>query len=927
MIMRTATFLKFVMAIVWAFGLFGIQRAEAQTLLTSLIPNQAAAGTTVQLRALGSGFKPGDVLVLADPSADSFISLSTTFVSATELRAIIGGSLISQPRLVYITVSYTEVENPYCPCFTEYLPFNVVLNFQLTQIVPDRGNVGSSVALSAMGVGFNQGSFLIWRYGSVETALSTTFISSTELRTTIPATLLTAPGTAEILVERGGPCGSVTFGSPPVLSSVAFPEQQAGCPRTTSRPFTILENLRLTRVDPQRAATRPASGPPQDIVVTGSGFAENALVMWQTGTQTVQLETLGRSGTTELTARISPLLLATPVTALVFVRNPATGGLPNRDSNALQFVVFPNLILERLEPATLPSGSPATRVAAVGTGFTPSTRLRFSSSAGTFTPATQTVDVARNRIEATVGAELLRQVATYRVTAFEGAVVSNELEFRVTQGVTITAITPSTRVAGSGTFQLTITGTGFAQGAQILFGDLQLTPTSATATQLVVTATTPTTAGTVNIRVRVDGVESNSLPLTVTIPAPVISGLDPSQRAANSGPFELRITGQNLAPSPSVTFDGQAVQVSGSTATEVRVQVPNALIQTPKTLSVVVRVGSQDSNALSFTVGPAAPSISALAPASRTAGSGDFQLTITGQNLTPSPVVRFGGQTVSIVGTPTASSIQVQVPGALIVQPGSAPVVVQVGTLSAQAAFSITAPQIPPLAIETPNVMVQPGGNTTTRIILSSPAPVELTGVLALTFTPNAAAFDGFTDPATVFIANGGRSLNFTVASGQTEALIPEGGRVNVGTVAGTIAIRVVSLTALGQGVPGLPGAREIVIPRSAPVLTAGSARIVNSTGGVTVEVSGYAPSRQITQATFVFTIAAGTDLIGSSSFTVPIEAPFTTWFGSQPGRDNGSRFLLQVPFTVEEGDATRITGVTITLTNSEGQVNITATR
>jgi hypothetical protein len=264
---------------------------------------------------------------------------------------------------------------------------------------------------------------------------------------------------------------------------------------------------------------------------------------------------------------------------------------------------------------------------------------------------------------------------------------------------------------------------------------------------------------------------------------------------------------------------------------------------------------------------------------------------------------------------------------ARIQQPRSVVVTVEVGPASTQATFTVTAPLVAPPAVTVANAKVQPGGNTETRVTLSDPAPVPLTGTLSLTFTPDAVSFDGLTDPALVFVANGTRTLPFTLPVGQTEAQIPEGGRINVGTVAGTVFVRIASLAASGQSLPAPPDSREIVVPRSGPVLTPGSVRLVNSTGGVTVEVSGYAPSRQITQATIAFTIATGTDVVGSTSFTVPIEPAFTTWFSSQAGRQNGSRFLLRIPFTVEEGDANRITGVTVTLTSPEGQTSLTGTR
>ena len=51
----------------------------------------------------------------------------------------------------------------------------------------------------------------------------------------------------------------------------------------------------------------------------------------------------------------------------------------------------------------------------------------------------------------------------------------------------------------------------------------------------------------------------------------------------------------------------------------------------------------------------------------------------------------------------------------------------------------------------------------------------------------------------------------------------------------------------------------------------------------------------------------------------MPLQPVFTTWFASDSGRNNGSRFLLQIPFTVAEGDANQITGFSIALSSSEG--------
>jgi hypothetical protein len=863
--------------------------------LTSLDPAQRIVNSgDFELRIVGQNLAPNPTVTF-DSQA-----VSATSTTATEVRVQISNAQLQTARSVPVQVTVGNQAS-------NLLTFSVTVGLQLTQISPTFGQAGTAVNITAFGTGFSSNSILVLRRSQIDTALTTVVVSATELRATIPAALMSEPGTAGIFAQNGTSC-------------------DGPCPRSGSRTFSIVDNLRLNLLAPDGAPVREAGGEAVEIRLSGSGFAEDAQVLWQMGSRITQLEVLEQSAT-EMRAQVPAGLLTATGTATIRVRNPATTEVPQRDSNSISFEIIPRLTLTRIQPASVPAGSPATRVSVFGSGFTQATRIRLSNASGTFTPLDQSVNAGQGRIDATVGEELLRQATSYQVAAFEGGVTSNEVEFRVTRGVTISLVNPTSRPAGSGQFQLTINGSGFTQGAVVLFGDTQLTPSSITATQVVATATAPEAPGTVNVRVRFGEVESNSVPFTVTGPAPVLTTLDPSQRTANSGSFELRINGQNLSPNPTVTFDGQSVPVSSSSATEIRVQIGNSLIETPRTVLVQVRVGTQDSNILNFTIVSGAPAIQSLSPSSRAARSGDFELTINGQNLVPNPAVRFGGEPVAILGTPTATSIRVQVPDARIQQPGPVMVAVQVGSLSAETTFAITAPLVPPPAVTVTNATVQPGSNTTTRVTLAGPAPVEITGTLGLTFTPDAVAFDGFVDPALVFVANGTRTLAFTIPAGQTEAQIPEGGRVNVGTVAGTVFVRISSLMALGQSVPPPQEAREIVIPRSGPVLTAGSVRLLNTPGGVTVEVSGYAPSRQITQATFAFTIAGGTDVVGSTSFTVPLQAPFATWYSSQPGRENGSRFLLRIPFTVEEGDANRITGVTVTITSPEGQSSLTGTR
>jgi hypothetical protein len=136
--------------------------------------------------------------------------------------------------------------------------------------------------------------------------------------------------------------------------------------------------------------------------------------------------------------------------------------------------------------------------------------------------------------------------------------------------------------------------------------------------------------------------------------------------------------------------------------------------------------------------------------------------------------------------------------------------------------------------------------------------------------------------------------------------------------VAGTIAVRVTELTAAGARIAGLPQPRTVTIPRSGPVIV--SAELADDgASGIKIVVIGYAPVRDITQATVNFTIASGVTLNGSAGFSVPVQPEFTKWFASPTGLGAGSRFRLEIPFTIAEGSRDSITGFTVTLASSEG--------
>src|SRR6266571_2423300 len=231
---------------------------------------------------------------------------------------------------------------------------------------------------------------------------------------------------------------------------------------------------------------------------------------------------------------------------------------------------------------------------------------------------------------------------------------------------------------------VTITGTNFgaSQGSStVTFNGIAATPTSWSATSIVVPVPSGATTG--SVVVTVGGLTSNGVTFTVTTAAtPNIAGLNPS-----SGPVgtSVTITGTNFGAtqgSSTVTFyNGKAATPTSWSVTSIVAPVPTGAT----TGNVVVTVGGVGSNGVAFTV-TTAPSIASLSPTSGAVGT---SVTITGTNfgaLQGSSTVTFNG-TAAAPTSWSATSIVAPVPTSATT--GSVVVTVS-GTTSNGMTFTVT---------------------------------------------------------------------------------------------------------------------------------------------------------------------------------------------------------------------------------------------
>lgn len=206
---------------------------------------------------------------------------------------------------------------------------------------------------------------------------------------------------------------------------------------------------------------------------------------------------------------------------------------------------------------------------------------------------------------------------------------------------------------------------------------------------------------------------------------------------------------------------------------------------------------------------------------------------------------------------------------------------------------------------------------------LASPYPLALTGKLTLAVdTGNLPA-----DPSVQF-SSGGQTVAFTIPQGATQAVFPTGGNqigLQTGSVAGTITITPSFALAGGLDItPASPATLSLSIPSSPVYLT--SALVSQTTAtSLTLQVFGYATTRDLSSMTFQFTPQPSTSL-PTSSFTVNIAANAQVWFTSAQSDSFGGQFSVSMPFTLSNGQTnpttslvSQLQSISITASNSVG--------
>ena len=413
--------------------------------------------------------------------------------------------------------------------------FTVLATPSITSLNPTSAPVSASVTITGTNFGATQGSSTVKFNGTAGTPTSWS------------ATSITVP------VPTGATSGNVVVTVAGVASNGVL--------------FTVAGTPSITSLNPTSAAVGTA------VTITGSNF----------GT-TQGSSTLKFNGTTATPSSWSATSITAPVPAGATTGNVVVT-VSGVASNGVAFTVLatPNII--SLNPT---SASEGTAVTITGTNFGAtqgSSTVTFNGTAGTPT--------SWSAISITV--PVPTGATTGNVVVTVSGVPSNAVSLTVIPTPSISSLNPTFGPIGT---SVTITGTNFGttQGiSTVTFGGTAGTPTSWSATSIVVPVPAGATTG--NVVVTVTGVASNGVSFTVT---PGITNLNPTSGTVGA---LVTITGTSFGASQgssTVKFNGTSTAPTSWSATGITAPVPAGAT----TGNVVVTVGGVASNGVTFTVTP-----------------------------------------------------------------------------------------------------------------------------------------------------------------------------------------------------------------------------------------------------------------------------------------------------------------------------------
>lgn len=279
-----------------------------------------------------------------------------------------------------------------------------------------------------------------------------------------------------------------------------------------------------------------------------------------------------------------------------------------------QQISYPSPAISKLDPDTMPAGSPSFPMTVTGSNLTPTSNVNFN---GVALPLFQFQSTSSVTVQ--VPAALVQnpgKVPVAVVTPSPGGGVSQPLTFTIVAGPSpvpqITSLSPSGVFTGDGQFTVTITGNNFvSQSAVNVNGSARQTAyRNSTSLQAIVLASDVANAGTLQIVVvnpPPGGGTSNAFLLNVRNPVPILASLSPAAMLAGSSATQLTLAGSGFVPNSVVKINGTPRTTTFGTGGQIQASLTAADFAAAGVDQVQVvnpAPGGGSSNTLMFAVNP-----------------------------------------------------------------------------------------------------------------------------------------------------------------------------------------------------------------------------------------------------------------------------------------------------------------------------------
>jgi hypothetical protein len=452
---------------------------------------------------------------------------------------------------------------------------------ELTAISPNSGTVGSvGPTIVVTGKNFVPRTIVQVNGEQLET---TSFVSATELRATLPTDRLKATGKLNITVGTSPPGGGA---SDALMFDVVYPKPVLTSISEPSPPSALINS------------------PDTKIVASGRDFAPVSVLTFDG----VDIQTRFKSDKS-IEGTVPAAKLRTAGTFDVAVRTPNPGG---GVSSPISFTVSnPTVQLTAISPQLATVGSAAVNVTLTGAGFLPGSTVTFNGNqvaGATFVSATQ-MRIALNAAQLATPGDFPLVVKNPP----PGGGVSMPLIFQVRYSQPVlTSVTPTDVLAGSPATELTLTGSGFLSGAsEVTLNNAAVAVASITPTQMKVLCPANLLASSGNVAVRVvnpspGGGQSASVNVAVKNATPVITSVTSAPIFVGNGDTQITINGSGFMAASLVQANGSNMLATFVGATQMTATLPQTLFASQRSIAITVvnpAPGGGTSNASQINVG------------------------------------------------------------------------------------------------------------------------------------------------------------------------------------------------------------------------------------------------------------------------------------------------------------------------------------